>query len=357
MKKKAILNFRNLYEDIFLCIRRAHMKQFVRKLKKEQSANYVLTKQMKKETKNFWLNYKSVPLLYHNFYTEMHGKFYKEYIPDEIYYNYIQPYFNNYRLAKALDNKCYYHKMFCGIAQPKLVAYRLNEFWYVDDVMCGYDGVYAAITKENEVFIKRATDSGGGHGVKWLKSEGITEKDFLEEIKDFKGDIAIQRAVIQHEALAKINSSSVNTLRIITLLREEETVVLSAILRIGVGGSKVDNSSSGGITVGITHQGKLKKTACVDKRVLIDQHPTSGIVFENYEIPSFNEAVNLAKKASLMVPHFRMVAWDISILENGMPVLIEANFYDGQLDSHQIHNGPLFGEITGKILDEVFFNK
>ena len=53
----------------------------------------------------------------------------------------------------------------------------------------------------------------------------------------------------------------------------------------------------------------------------------------------------------------RMVAWDVAILENGVPVLIEANLYDGQLDSHQIHNGPLFGEDTKKIMDEVFFGK
>ena len=62
----------------------------------------------------------------------------------------------------------------------------------------------------------------------------------------------------------------------------------------------------------------------------------------------------LVIKACRMVPHFRMVAWDVSVLENGEPVLIEANLYDGQLDSHQIHNGPLFGENTEKIMREVF---
>jgi hypothetical protein len=343
----------------FSRLRHAHMKKLVRKLKASQTEQQVLTKEMKQEAKAFWAKYRSVPLLYHNFYTEKYGEFHKEYIPDEIYYNNLQPYFNHYRLAKALDNKCYYHKMFQGINQPKVVAYRLNGFWYAEDQMLlgGAKEAFEIVAREKEVFIKRATDSGGGHGVQYLNCEGITEEKFLDELQKFKGDTAIQRGITQHEAIAKINPSSVNTIRIITLLTKEETLVLSAILRMGVGNSKVDNSSSGGMTIGISENGMLKKTACVDKRRFLSEHPTSGVVFDGYQLPSFAEATELVKKASRMVPHFRMVAWDVAILEDGTPTLIEANLYDGQLDSHQIHNGPLFGKNTTKILDEVFFGK
>ncbi len=356
MKKESILNFRHVYERAFWGVRRAHMKKFVRKLKKSQSERFVLSNEMKKEVKEFWSNYCNVSMIYHNFYTEKNGEFYKEYIPDEIYYNYIQPYFNHYRLAKALDNKCYYHKMFANIAQPKLVAYKLNGFWYADDNMLkgGVQDVYTIVAKETEVFIKRATDSGGGHGVKYLNCGGLTQAKFIEETEQIGGDIAIQRGIKQHALLSTINPASVNTIRIMTLLTQSETVVLSSILRMGVGDAKVDNSSSGGITIGINKDGTLKKFACVEKKKFIDKHPTSEVVFEDYPIPSFNKAMDLVKKASLMVPHFRLVAWDVAILQDGTPTLIEANLYDGQLDSHQIHNGPLFGEETVKILDEVF---
>ena len=73
------------------------MKRLVEKLKKSQTDKNVLTKEMETEVKSFWDKYKSVPFVYHNFYTEKNGEFHKEYIPDEIYYNYVQPYFNNYR--------------------------------------------------------------------------------------------------------------------------------------------------------------------------------------------------------------------------------------------------------------------
>ena len=356
MKVKSILNFRNLYDTVFVGIRRVHMKKLVRHLKKSQTDKDVLTKEMKKEAKAFWSNYKPVPLIYHNFYTEKFGEFHSEFIPDEIYYNYIQPHFNNYRLAKALDNKCYYSKMFAGIQQPGIVAYRLNGFWYSGDheLRNSVDDVFGLVIKENEVFIKRATDSGGGHGVKYLNCQGLTMDVFSSSINEFAGDIAIQIGIKQHESLAKINPSSVNTIRLITLLQREKTILLSAILRMGVGDSKVDNSSSGGMTIGISDEGKLKKKACAEKRRFEEKHPTSGVIFDGYKIPSFDAAVELVKKASRMVPHFRMVAWDVAILEDGTPTLIEANLYDGQLDSHQIHNGPLFADMTKDVLDEIF---
>ena len=54
------------------------------------------------------------------------------------------------------------------------------------------------------------------------------------------------------------------------------------------------------------------------------------------------------------MPHFRLVSWDISVDEAGDPVLIETNLNYGELEFHQLCNGPVFGEDTRQILDEVF---
>lgn len=60
------------------------------------------------------------------------------------------------------------------------------------------------------------------------------------------------------------------------------------------------------------------------------------------------------KRLHPQIPHFRLVSWDFSIDENGEPVLIEANLNCGGIDVNQMNNGPLFGEDTKKVLDEVF---
>ena len=125
-------------------------------------------------------------------------------------------------------------------------------------------------------------------------------------------------------------------------------------MRMGVGGEKVDNASKGGIACGIDENGMLKKYAHKLTGQKFEKHPTNGFVFEGYLLPSVDKAWALVKKAHLMVPHFKMVSWDVSILENGEPIMVEANLAKGTSELHQFCNGPLFGDDTKKILDEVF---
>ena len=48
------------------------------------------------------------------------------------------------------------------------------------------------------------------------------------------------------------------------------------------------------------------------------------------------------------------MSWDIAIDEDGNPVLIEANMRKGSVNFHQFNNGPLFGELTERVLNEIF---
>lgn len=58
-----------------------------------------------------------------------------------------------------------------------------------------------------------------------------------------------------------------------------------------------------------------------------------------------------------MVPQFRLLSWDIAVDEDNSPILIEVNMYSGELDFHQLNNGPVFGCETEAVLKEVFHNK
>ena len=53
-------------------------------------------------------------------------------------------------------------------------------------------------------------------------------------------------------------------------------------------------------------------------------------------------------------PHFRQISWDFAIDENEEPVFVEMNLCNGELDFHQLNNGPLYGDDTDIILGEVF---
>jgi hypothetical protein len=55
--------------------------------------------------------------------------------------------------------------------------------------------------------------------------------------------------------------------------------------------------------------------------------------------------------------HFRLVYWDVAIDEAGEPVLIESNLRTGGLNVIQYNNGPLFGDLTEKVLTEVYLSR
>ncbi len=59
------------------------------------------------------------------------------------------------------------------------------------------------------------------------------------------------RPLWEHEEINKINTNTVNTLRVITTRWNEDTHILAAMIRIGVEGQIVDNASDGGTFVGI----------------------------------------------------------------------------------------------------------
>jgi len=92
----------------------------------------------------------------------------------------------------------------------------------------------------------------------------------------------------------------------------------------------------------------------VGKIVSIEKHPDSGLIFEGYEVPGYQKCRDAVPMLHAQMPRFRLVSWDFAIDPDGEPVLIEANLHYGELDFHQINNGPIFGEDTEKILKEVF---
>ncbi len=355
MKKGLILKFRNIYKELFYFIRKQNMKRFVFKKKRSQTTKQVLTKDQIRECKAFYAKYQRISPIFHNYYTEHFDQFCVNFIPDDIYYNRINLFYSDPQDAKVMDNKCNYHKLFPDIPQPELITYKCNHIWFIDGKIVSYDQAVEALMQAGEVFAKQATDCGGGSGVMYIK---VSDEDSVETVQQklnkLRGDIVVQKALKQHKDIAVINPSSVNTIRILSLLSVDGVKIYSSLLRIGVGDTKVDNIATGGLIIGIQDDGKLKKEAHFLTGERFTEHPVSKVVFADYQLPSFEQAKELVYKAHLNVPHFRMVSWDISIDEAGTPIMIEANLSDGQIDLHQLLNGPLFGEDTEKILDEVF---
>lgn len=156
------------------------------------------------------------------------------------------------------------------------------------------------------------------------------EETSIEEIKRAVsgGRYILQNVVEQHKLINKINPSCINTIRIITIRGKSGAInVFAASLRLGVkADSYVDNRASGGMAVGITEDGKLKKYGFqhVEFGGKSEKHPVTGIVFEGYQLPYWEEVVALVKKAHKCFRGIQSIGWDVAITPTG-PILIEGN--------------------------------
>ena len=204
--------------------------------------------------------------------------------------------------------------------------------------------------------VKKAAESAGGHGVFFVST---TEKETIEEalarcIERINGDIMIQYPIRQHEVMNQINRSSVNTVRILSLLQKDNVKIYSTIIRAGGSNSRTDNVSGGGFCCGVNPDGRLTEKGKFQNGDSITKTPSSGLELKSIVIPGIDEARKMACESAWRVPRFRLASWDIAIDNNGLPVLVEANLSYGGIVIHQMNNGPIFGEDTEKILREVF---
>lgn len=289
----------------------------------------------------------------------------KLYIPDSFFYAFIDEYLTNPQRSTALDDKNMYDMYFPDVKRPRTLARKIDGI-YLDEKYneIGVEQFLTICKQSKEVIVKSAIGSWGGHGVMFWDSEKDSPESLLDYIytqnaEYFRGSSVykqyiVQEVLQQHPALSEINPSSVNTIRVMTMFRHGKVKALSSVLRMGIDGSRVDNCSSGGIVCGITEEGILKDVAYDGAANRYYRHPQGG-EFKNREIPAFQKCVETAKRlAYRFYGASRLISWDFAVDAAGEPVLIEMNISFGELDFHQLCNGPIFGEETKSIIDEVF---
>src|SRR5699024_1760919 len=62
----------------------------------------------------------------------------------------------------------------------------------------------------------------------------------------------------------------------------------------------------------------------ITKEASVSHHPVTGVEFQGYQIPMWDEIVEQTKEIAVYRPENRSVGWDIALTENG-PDFIEGN--------------------------------
>lgn len=294
-----------------------------------------------------------------------------DYYPDNFLYYKLKPFLNDTKFSSVVENKLFfdfYFKQF-GIPLPKLIMYNHKSLFVKNDGKVTINNetdfknlISGIVNQENSagsIFVKKTYGSYGGDQVYKLDSDKLND-NVLNDLygKITKSGFLFQETIRQHQSMKRLNPSSVNSIRIDTFIDKDGIIhVISAYLRMSINNSHVDNISSGGVQVGIVfNTGKLKKegfSIFTSNGVKIYYtHPVTGVEFENFEIPFFNEAKNLVVQCAAYIPGLRLVGWDVAIGESG-PIIIECNAdYDmagNDLSEGGYKTNPVFRKILSEL--------
>lgn len=209
------------------------------------------------------------------------------------------------------------------------------------------EGVAADLAREGVerlIFKPRFGKGGGGIICTEFRDGKVKAISRGEEVSiariAAKGEMVVQEFINQHKDMSKI-SASTNTIRAVTIRRSNgEVLIVGTYARFGVGSSKVDNLSQGGICVAADiNTGKLAPSGFDRLSHVFEMHPTSGLAFIGYQIPLWDGVINLAKKVQSSFEFYPLLGMDIAVTEHG-PVIIEINSGYDNVDLEQAQ-GPI----------------
>lgn len=356
------MSFKTLFTTVFVFQRRSFAK--IRRRKKIRSqiksfskiTPFTTDRQYLNKAKHFLkTNFHGYSITkWHHFYSNVNGQKKLEFIPDDLYFNYIEPTLNRNDFAPVISDKIAYDNLFDKNHLPACVLKLLNgRFYDAENRNISRDEAFQLLQKTNKkLILKPAELSGGGKNILVEKSE-----DFVAILKQktyLADSFILQEFIEQHEVTAAFHPSSVNSCRLMTARVNEKIVLLTAFFRTGANQSIVDNGQAGGVLCSINPAGYLQGLALDKNGNRYTEHPNSKIKFEGVTIPNYEKVKEFCLNSHKKFLRTTFISWDIAIDKNARPVFIEMNPRTQGITNHQILNGPLFGEYTEYFID--FYN-
>ena len=355
MRSSARIKLDSLYHWIERKYRVLEYRRGAARRKRLLHGGYDCRREYAREVIPFWKPYGVRPgLIWYRLLSQYSHTVDPRCIPDDLWFDRILPYYSNSSFRRFGEDKNYLAVWFPEARRPGTVVSCIAGVFY--------DENYRFLTKEEAVrrcvsrgrfVLKPSVDSGEGRLIRFFDGSGCSEAAVNEAFDELGGNFLAQELVEQHEAIGRLNPDSLNTLRILSFLFENEVHILSVILRVGGSGARVDNVGAGGFACAVTPEGRLERYA-INRRSERCETAPGGVRFDSVTVPGFAEALATVKRLHEKMAHFKLIGWDIAIDTDARPVLIEFNTAPGQ---NQYCCGPTFGDLTEKVLEDVFLTK
>lgn len=292
-------------------------------------------------------------------YSMIEGEYYRQmtgiesdlYIPQTFFFYYLWPFLNKagYQqdknmFRKVLDVKN--SKM--DLIMPFQVVYNQGGVFYNSDgeACSKEEAIKLVVNYPNDIIVKPTTHTTWGKGVIMLFRENKNAETIKNLFDEYKKDFSFEEKIVQHSDLASFNPTSLNTIRIVTYRKlNGEIKFLYAIQRFGGQGAVVDNASAGGGFVALSDDGVVDRTIKKYKSLKFEKLPENAVE----KIPYFQKIKETALYLHTKLPNQNILGWDMSVTQEGIPILIEFNTRPA-VELKQISSGPVFNK---EDLDEI----
>lgn len=226
-----------------------------------------------------------------------------------------------------------------------------GRFYTEDMTEVSLEEAVNTLSSKDRFIVKPSIESGRGRDVKLVTGgDNLTIEQVL---KDYESNYIVQDVVKQHFTMARLNETSLNTIRLYTyrVIGTGEYVLLGAAVRFGGKGAYRDNACTGGGFCKVNEDGLVTDEIHNYCRFGWGSlKAEKGI--ENLVIPNYSKAVETVLSLHKTIPYMDLIGWDIAVDEEGVPTLIELNQYP-DCEFIQIFNGPMFGEYTDELLEHI----
>ena len=275
--------------------------------------------------------------------TLLHGTYYEEYDSYDFAHKtpserrtYITDAYRN-RVCRRINDA----KQQAVIMDKYLTAENFSDYYRRKYMLC--DSMeqcdpFVSFGMEEGWLVVKPVDDCAGRGVELLhEADEQGWRNQYHRLMTYGRRYIVEQRIVQHPDMARWNESSVNTVRINTILRNGTVRVLTANMRCGAGGCFVDNCAQGGYCANIDPASGIIITSATSKGPeKYDRHPDSGIAFVGVQIPCWQQLLDAAINCALRLPKLTYVSWDFSLTADGW-TLVEAN--KGELIADQRNLG------------------
>lgn len=251
-----------------------------------------------------------------------------DYMPRQAYIKIIKEYYRVNGQHMILQDKNLFNNLLSSMKIPvssKVAEVKKGVLYVNNNIVEGdlLKNILSLLEDDIALFIKQV-DSEGGKGV--FKVDKGTKKSSV--VLNNNCDYIIEKEIQQHHDLIAINPYCLNTLRVITVYKNDGVLIPDCFFRMGTGKSVVDNGSSGGVFIHYDiHNNIIDKVAYKlpeSGGMSYYEHPTTKVKFEGMKLPYPEKVIELVTNAAMVFKDKELIGWDIAYTPNG-PIILEAN--------------------------------